>query len=136
MKKLTPRQQFILNSLLNEGSLEIKNLQNEFSIGDKTIYREVTAINNCLKKYKVNVYNFDNQELVISGKRNVIENLKESIEKIPIQWILNKHQRQIMILTELLLSKEPVKAGYFKSKYNVAMASISFDIDAIEKWLK
>ena len=135
MKKLTPRQQFILNSLLNEGSLKIKNLQNEFSIGDKTIYREVTAINNCLKKYKVNVYNFDNQELVISGKRNVIENLKESIEKIPIQWILNKHQRQIMILTELLLSKEPVKAGYFKSKYNVAMASISFDIDAIEKWL-
>lgn len=135
MKKLTPRQQFILNSLLNEGSLEIKNLQNEFSIGDKTIYREVTAINNYLKKYKLNVYNFDNSRLVISGKKDDINKLKKSIEKVPIQWVLNKHQRQLMILIELLLSKEPIKAAYFKTKYNVAMASISFDIDAIEEWL-
>lgn len=135
MNKLTPRQQFILNSLLNEGSLEIKNLQNEFSIGDKTIYREVTAINSYLNKHKVNVYNFNNSNLVISGKKDDINKLKKSIEKIPIQWVLNKHQRQLMIQTELLLSKEPIKAAYFKNKYNVAMASISFDIDAIEEWL-
>ena len=30
MKNLTPRQQFILNELLNEGSLETKNLQKQF----------------------------------------------------------------------------------------------------------
>ena len=103
MEKINPRQLIYIKFIIKWGFFRNKEPSNEFSIGDKTIYREVTAINNCLKKYKVNVYNFDNQELVISGKRNVIENLKESIEKIPIQWILNKHQRQIMILTELLL---------------------------------
>ena len=134
MKNLTPRQQFILNELLNEGSLEIKSLQKQFDISDKTIYREVTAINKCLSSYNINVFNSYNLELIISGKKEIIEKLKKESTKVPIQWVLNKNQRQIMILTELLLTKEPIKATYFKSKYNVAMASISFDLDYIEEW--
>ncbi|WP_300383807.1 PTS sugar transporter subunit IIA [Clostridium sp.] len=134
MKDLTPRQQFILNELLNEGSLEIKNLQKQFDISDKTIYREVTAINKCLSRHSINVFNSYNLELIISGKKEIIEKLRKESIKVPVQWVLNKNQRQIMILTELLLTKEPIKATYFKSKYNVAMASISFDLDYIEEW--
>lgn len=135
MNELTPRQQFILNQLLNEGSLEIKNLQKQFDISDKTVYREVTAINKYISKHSINIFNDSNSNLIISGNIDNMQKLKSSIKKVPIQWVLNKNQRQIMIITELLMSNEPMKASYFSTKFNVAMASISFDLDSIEHWL-
>lgn len=135
MNELTPRQQFILNQLLNEGSLEIKNLQKQFDISDKTVYREVTAINKYISKHSINVFNDSNSNLIISGNIDNMQKLKSSVKNVPIQWVLNKHQRQIMIITELLMSNEPMKASYFSTKFNVAMASISFDLDSIEHWL-
>lgn len=135
MNELTPRQQFILNQLLNEGSLAIKNLQKQFDISDKTVYREVTAINKHLNKHNINIFNDSNSHLIISGNIDNMQKLKLSIKNIPIQWLLNKNQRQIMIITELLLANEPIKASYFSTKFNVAMASVSFDLDSIEHWL-
>lgn len=135
MNNLTPRQQFILSTLLNEGSLDIKNLQKQFDISDKTVYREVTAINKSLNKHNINIFNDSNSNLIISGNVENMQKLKSSTKNIPLQWLLNKHQRQIMIITELLLSYEPIKVSYFSTKYNVAMASISFDLDSIEHWL-
>lgn len=135
MNELTPRQQFILNQLLNEGSLAIKNLQKQFDISDKTVYREVTAINKHLNKHNINIFNDSNSHLIISGNIDNMQKLKSSTKNIPIQWLLNKNQRQIMIITELLLANEPIKASYFSTKFNVAMASISFDLDSIEHWL-
>lgn len=135
MNDLTPRQQFILNQLLNEGSLAIKSLQKQFDISDKTVYREVTAINKHLNKKNINIFSDSNSNLAISGNLDNMQKLKASMKNIPMQWLLNKHQRQIMIITELLLSNEPMKASYYSTKYNVAMASISFDLDSIEHWL-
>lgn len=136
MNKLTPRQQFILNELLKKGSLEIKNLNKQFDISDKTIYREIKAINQAIKNYNVNIFNDSLSNITISGKKEGIDKIKSLGVKVPIQWVLNKHQRQAIILIELLLAKEPLKVSYFKSKFNVAMASISFDVDNIKTWLK
>lgn len=135
MNELTPRQQFILNQLLNEGSLEIKNLQKQFDISDKTVYREVTAINKYISKHSISIFNDSNSNLIISGNIDNMQKLKSFVKNVPIQWVLNKNQRQIMIITELLMSNEPMKASYFSTKFNVAMASISFDLDSIEHWL-
>ena len=136
MNKLTPRQQFILNELVDKGSLEIKSLYKQFDISNKTIYREIKAINKVINKFMVNVFNDSSDKISISGKREGIEEIKKLATKVPAQWILNKNQRQSIILLEILLSKEPLKVSYFKTRFNVAMASISFDLDAIEIWLK
>ena len=136
MNKLTPRQQFILNELVDKGSLEVKSLYKQFDISNKTIYREIKAINKAINKFTVNVFNDSSDNIIISGKREGIEEIKKLAIKVPAQWILNKNQRQSIILLELLLSKEPLKVSYFKTKFNVAMASISFDLDAIEIGLK
>jgi mannitol operon transcriptional antiterminator len=135
MNNLTPRQQFILSKVLNQGPFNVKGLDKQLDISTRTILREISSINKYLKEYSVNIFNDEDMNLSISGNRKSIEKIKISLNSIPIQWLFSKEQRQIVIACELLTSKEPLKASYFSHKFNVVMGSISFDLDNIEKVL-
>lgn len=133
MENLTPRQHFILKTILNEESFNIKNLKKDLDISERTILRELSSINKRLKKNSITIFNDENMDLSISGNKENIEKIKNSLEIIPIPWVLSKEQRQIAITCELLTNKDPLKASYFCHKFNVVMGSISLDIDNIEK---
>lgn len=135
MNDLTPRQQFILDKVLNEGSFNIKSLHNQFNISTRTILREISSINKSLKKYNVIIFVDEEMNLSASGNKNNIEDIKISLNLVPIHWLFSKEQRQIVIACELLVSKEPLKASYFSHKYNVVMGSISLDVDRVEQIL-
>ncbi|MBK1811057.1 BglG family transcription antiterminator [Clostridium sp. YIM B02505] len=135
MENFTPRQQFILSRILNEGSLNIKSLLKQLDVSTRTILREITAINKELKKYSVTIFSHEDMELSISGNKKSIEELKISLNQVPMQWLFSKEQRQIIMACELLITKEPLKASYFSHKFNVVMGSISLDLDNIEKLL-
>ncbi|WP_297422416.1 BglG family transcription antiterminator [Clostridium sp.] len=135
MNSLTPRQQFILSTVLNEETFNIKRLHKDLDISERTILREISAINKRLKKNSITIFNDENMNLSISGKKENIEDIKKSLEMVPIPWLFSKEQRQIVIICELLVSKEPLKASYFSHKFNVVMGSISLDIDNIEERL-
>ncbi|MDD7795923.1 BglG family transcription antiterminator [Clostridium sp. 'White wine YQ'] len=132
MNNFTPRQQFILNKVLNEGPFNIKGLHKQLNISTRTILREISSINKSLKKYSVNIFNDEDMNLSLSGNKDKIEEIKVSLNQVPMQWLFNKEQRQIIIACELLVTKEPIKASYFSHKFNVVMGSISLDLDSIE----
>lgn len=134
MEGITARQQFTLNKILNEESISLRDLHKQLEVSDRTILREISSINKFLKKYHLSIY-YDNSNLLsISGNKEKIEELKESQRSVPLQWLLNKEQRQIIIACELLINKEPVKASYYSNKFNVVLGSISLDLENIEKW--
>ncbi|EKQ52222.1 MULTISPECIES: BglG family transcription antiterminator [unclassified Clostridium] len=135
MNSLTPRQQFILSTVLNEETFNIKRLHKDLDISERTILREISAINKRLKKNSITIFNDEDMNLSISGKKENIEDIRKSLEMVPIPWLFSKEQRQIVIICELLVSKEPLKASYFSHKFNVVMGSISLDIDNIEERL-
>lgn len=135
MDNLTPRQQFILSTVLNEGTLNIKRLHKDLDISERTVLREVSSVNKQLKKSSIVIFNDEDMNLSISGNEEKIKEIKNSLEMVPIPWLFSKEQRQIIIICELLVSKEPLKASYFGHKFNVVMGSISLDIDNIEKRL-
>lgn len=135
MNNLTPRQQFILSTVLNEGTFNIKRLHKDLDISERTILRELSSINKRLKKNSITIFNDENMNLSISGNKENIEEIKKSLDMVPIPWLLSKEQRQIVIICELLVSNEPLKASYFCHKFNVVMGSISLDIDNIEERL-
>lgn len=135
MKDLTPRQQFVLNKVLDEDSINIKNLQKQLNVSARTILREISSLNADLKKCNVKIFNDEEMNLSISGKKENIQEIKTSLNSVPIQWLFTKEQRQIIIACELLVSKEPLKASYLSHKFNVVMGSISLDLDSIEKAL-
>jgi len=135
MDNLTPRQQFILSTVLNEGNSNIKRLHKDLDISERTILREISSINKQLKKNSITIFNDEDMNLSISGNKENIKEIKTSLEMVPIPWLFSKEQRQIIIICELLVNKEPLKASYFGHKFNVVMGSISLDIDNIEKRL-
>lgn len=135
MNNLTPRQQFILSTILNEGTFNIKSISKDLDVSERTILREINAINKDLKKSSIVIFNDEDMNLSISGNKENLEEIKNSLDMIPIPWLFSKEQRQIIIMCELLVSKEPLKASYFCHKFNVVMGSISLDIDNIEKRL-
>jgi mannitol operon transcriptional antiterminator len=121
--------------VLNEETFNIKRLHKDLDISERTILREISSINKSLKKNSVTIFNDENMNLSISGKKENIEDIKKSLEIVPIPWLFSKEQRQVVIICELLVSKEPLKASYFSHKFNVVMGSISLDIDSIEERL-
>lgn len=133
MNNLTTRQQFTLNKILNEGQFKVQELQKQFDVSERTVFREVNSINKFLKKYSLNMF-YDSNIISISGNKENIKQLKTEISSIPMQWLLSRDQRQIIIASELLISNEPIKASYYSSKFNVVLGSISFDLDEIAKW--
>lgn len=133
MDNLTPRQQFILSELLNKKYFNIDVLHKQLGISTRTILREISYINDNLKKQSISIFNDDNMNLCISGRKDNIQKIKESLNSVPLQWLFNKEQRQIAIVCELLISKESLKISYFSYKYNVVKGSISLDLDSIEK---
>lgn len=135
MKDLTPRQQFVLNKVLYEDSINITNLQKQLNVSARTILREISSLNADLKKYNIKIFNDEEMNLSISGNKENIQEIKTSLNSVPIQWLFTKEQRQIIIACELLVSKEPLKASYLSHKFNVVMGSISLDLDSIEKVL-
>lgn len=134
MNDLTSRQKFVLNTILDKEVIQLDDFCKQLDISERTIFREITAINNFLKSYHLSIYYNDNLVLSISGNSEKIEELKSSLSSVPLQWLLNKEQRKIIIACELLINKEPVKASYYSSKFNVVLGSISLDLDDIAKW--
>ncbi|AND83794.1 PRD domain-containing protein [Clostridium tyrobutyricum] len=135
MDNLTPRQQFILDGLLNGNSFNVDILHEQLGVSTRTIMREISFLNEILKKKSLTIFVNENMDIYISGKKDSIQDVKSSLNAIPVQWIFNKEQRRIAIACELLVSKESLKISYFSYKFNVVMGSISLDLDTIEKFV-
>lgn len=134
MENITARQKFILNSIIEKGPLTVEGLSQQIDVSIRTILREVSAINDWLKQYKVRISDSGGRLKVNGDKRN-LDKVRELMEGIPLLWLLNQEQRQILMTIQLLLSDQPIKSAYFSYQFNVVEGTISFYLDKIERWL-
>lgn len=134
MNELTARQKFILNAILDKGPLNIKDLSRQIHVSNRTISREITAINIILKHDGITIKE-NNSNLNVNGKIEKLNNLKHSLGGIPMQWLVSQEQRMLLITAQLLLSEEPIKSAYFSYQLNVVDGTISLYVDKIQQWL-
>ncbi|MGE5678077.1 MAG: BglG family transcription antiterminator [Pseudomonadota bacterium] len=134
MNSFTVRQKFILNNLIEKGPLTTKGLSQQMDVSERTVLREVSAINVWLKQYDLRISEGVGQ-LNIMGSRKNINKIKEFFAGVPLLWMLTQEQRQVLITAQLLLSKEPIKSAYFSSQFNIVEGTVIFYLDKIEGWL-
>lgn len=67
----------------------------------------------------------ENQQLIL-----------ELLEVENVQKEYSKEERKRIILSELLIAKEPLKLFYFTNQLKVSEGTLSNDLDGIEDWLK
>ena len=134
MLNFTARQKFILNSIIEKGPLNIKDLSLEICVSNRTVSRELSAINNLLCDKKIVIHE-NSSILNITGKEAELKHLQRSLGGIPLQWILSPEQRMVFITAQLLMANEPYKSAYFSYQFNVVEGTISLYMDKIEQLL-
>lgn len=135
MDVLTARQKFILNSLIEKGPVSIGDLSRQIDVSSRTTLREISAINDCLKQYRLRISDAGGS-LNLGGDIKNMDKVRELLRGIPYLWLLTPEQRQVFITAQLLLSDGPVKSAYFSYQFNVVEGTISLYLDKVEKWLK
>jgi mannitol operon transcriptional antiterminator len=135
MDGFSVRQKFILSNLIEKGPLLIKGLSQQIDVSERTVMREVSSMNDWLKKYKLRISECGGK-LVLSGNQKDIDMIRMLFDRIPPLWLLTQEQRQVLITAQLLLAKEPIKSAYFGCQFNVVEGTIIFYLDKIEGWLR
>lgn len=132
---LTARQKFILNSIIEKGSLNIKDLSRQIDVSSRTVSREITAINNYLldKNIVINEYS---SLVSIKGSEEDVRKLQQSLVGIPMQWLLSQDQKLLLITAQLLMAEEAYKSAYFSYQLNVVEGTITLYMEKIEQWLR
>ncbi|MBE3578418.1 MAG: BglG family transcription antiterminator [Caldanaerobacter subterraneus] len=135
MEDLSVRQKFILKNLIEKGPFEIADLANLMDVSERTVLREVALINERLRDFNVKIVE-QGRKIFIEGEEEALKRVYSSLGAIPLQWLLTPDQRQVLMTLQLLLSDEPIKAGYFSYQFNVVEGTISLYLDKIEEWLR
>ncbi|MDP4090685.1 MAG: BglG family transcription antiterminator [Bacillota bacterium] len=134
MTDLNARQKFILNTIIEKGPLNIKDLSQQFDVSNRTISREMDVINKFLADKKVNIHE-NNSNIYAEGSEEDIKKLRHFLRDIPLQWLLSQEQRMILITAQLLVAEEPYKSAFFSYQFNVVEGTISLYMEKIEQWL-
>lgn len=135
MNDLTARQKFILNSIIEKGPLNIKDLSEQIAVSNRTVSREIAVINKFLLDKSITISEI-NSNIIINGSKDAINNLQQFLVGIPMQWLLTQEQKMLLIIAQLLVSDEPFKSAYFSYQFNVVEGTITLYMDKIEQWLK
>lgn len=135
MDTLTARQKFILNSLIEKGPVSIEDISQQIGVSSRTVLREISAINDSVKRHKLRISDVDGR-LMISGDKSIVDKLHELLGGIPYLWLLTPEQRVVFITAQLLLAAEPLKSAYFSYQFNVVEGTVSLYLDKVQSWMK
>lgn len=132
---LSPRCiQILLLFLQSKDYINLEKITFEFKISMRTLFRELNLIKIEIFKYGLDLEKKSKFGIKILGNE---ESKQELIKKLQMKEIFdpkNKDKRRKKLITELLKIDEIMKIYYFADKLQASEATISQDLEKIEKW--
>ena len=114
----------------------VRELSDELDVSEKTIKRELSAMEKWLNGYTLTLNRKPGAGLQLEGEPSAFEAVQDAIESFKTPTSYSRDERRYFIISELLLSSEPVKLFTFASKFKVTEGTLSHDLDLIEGWLE
>lgn len=132
---LSQREAIILDQLLySHTEIPISSFQSLLQVSRRTVYREITNLEESLKTLNIEIVNERNKGYKLVGHAETLNMLREE-NTARNQYIFSKDERQDGIITTLLVNEEPVTAEVLSQQFAVSLNTIYQDIDAIEERL-
>ena len=139
-KKITSRQKKIILMIVENSKknipITISEIAGTLELSSRTVLRDMSGIE---KWFDENDFNFVKKPGVglileenIENQNFIIELLEE--EKIEKEY--SKEERNLIILSKLLVSNEPVKSYYFAKILKVSEGVLNNDFALASKWLE
>lgn len=138
-KKLMSRQKQIIQILTkstNKNPITISTIAEILNVSSRTVLREMPKIEEWLYENGFNFIKKPGVGLIIDESLENQQLILELLEVENVQKEYSKEERKRIILSELLIAKEPLKLFYFTNQLKVSEGTLSNDLDGIEDWLK
>lgn len=132
------RKSKILDLVVNSAkSLCIEEIAQVVNVSKRTIYREISEINDSLSCYGLEISNKQDKGLTMIGDFSAIDELSNSLGQSPNRkQYYNVNLRRKKLIADSLKNREIEKLSYYSSIFKVSESTISNDLNYIEKWLK
>lgn len=132
----TPRTKQILIIMLKEDhTMSVKSLAEKTEISKRTVQRELEYINSDLKPYGITLMSKTGVGIWLEGTPEDKQMLLAEITSGDTFDVSNKEERRKRLVLEILKDKGLKKLFYYSSKFKVSEATISADLESVEKWL-
>lgn len=135
--EFTPRIQQILRILLDTREpVSKQEIADELGVSKRTVQREFEYLEICIKKYQLKLENQKGKGVVLRGKEEDIDKLRESVGDEAMPDAADREGRRRRLLFELLRDRTPRKLFYYSQMLGVSEATAGSDMDALYPWLE
>ncbi|WHZ58034.1 BglG family transcription antiterminator [Metabacillus hrfriensis] len=130
---ITARERDILKQLFEQpGFITVHTLANDVGVSSRTIHREMKKLEDTLKNYRIVIEKKAGQGVKLTGLKEDIDRLRNDLSSQSSYDYL-QDERVYLLISELIQSKEQMKLYALASKLLVSAATISHDLDRVEK---
>lgn len=136
MTKITARQRQILWLLLEaSGEITAVKIAEATGVSVRTVHREMEDIESALENFDLNLIKKSGKGIQLSGPEAGLAELRLFLrEEKPADY--SGEDRKVFELCVLLEAEEPVKLFTLAHSLKVTVASISYDLDELEQWVR
>jgi mannitol operon transcriptional antiterminator len=137
ISKASTRAKEIIAILCKETQyITIASIGSRLNVSSRTILRELNEVEKLLKHNGISLDKKPNRGLYVSGSIEDKANILQLVEMQHDNKVYAPHERQTIILSELLQNQDPTKLYYFTKIFNVSEGTISRDLDNLEGWME
>lgn len=134
--EMTSRMKQLLLVLLKEQKpISVKYLAEQTGISKRTVQRELEYIEASLKGYELRFLSKTGVGVWLEGDEEEKRRLSLDIGSRDMYDAGNREERRKRLILEILKEKGLRKLFYYSSQFGVSEATISTDLEAVEKWL-
>ncbi|MBW4085555.1 BglG family transcription antiterminator [Paenibacillus sp. S150] len=136
MRKITARQRQILWILLGVNEeITAAEIAESTGVSVRTVHREMEDIGKLLGEFGLDLIRKSGKGIALSGPEAGLAELRLFLrEEKPAEY--SGEDRKIYELCALLEAEEPVKLFTLAHSLKVTVASISYDLDELEPWVR
>lgn len=136
MRKMTARQRQVISLLVSmEGEMTAAEIAGSVGVSVRTVHREMEEIERILENFGLVLSRKSGKGIQLGGPAEGMEELRRFLrEAKPAEY--SGEERKVMELCRLLEAEEPVKLFALSHSLKVTVATVSYDLDELEPWLR
>ncbi|WP_068620927.1 BglG family transcription antiterminator [Paenibacillus tuaregi] len=135
MNRMTPRQRQILEILLNrQEEVTAGEIAAKIGVSARTVHREMSGVEQLLTDLGLPLEKKSGRGFQVTGSPDQHQAALQELNASALTRY-STEERKWLVLSTLLDETEPIKLFSLAHDLNVAVATISYDLDQLETWI-
>lgn len=132
---MTAREQKLIKYLLHQNRyVKVGDIADYIEVSTRTIHRELKAVKSVIEEYRLKLDKQPGKGLKLVGSSRDKQRLLNALSH-DSRVEYSSDERKLLILCAMLESGEPIKLYTIANDLQVTAATISHDLDELEKWI-